>query len=373
MTFNRRLFYIGGFDPRGVRFYQQLSQDQLARHADLTRDTITMSKRSNVSRERADWTVRNDSADVTTLYTFLRWEDVVQRAWIRNPFALAARVVATYRDHARHLDFALARRLGSGPLITLLYPPIVAVLLPLLIALPLFALGLLVLPWWAALGAALPIGIVLATPMLTALHAPWLLRFFVFNGDLARRGCDAALEARLTHFVDAILAELDGPYDEVLLVTHSNGAILAMPVMARLLAARGGALPANFTLVTLGQCIPLVSCRRDARWFNATLATLATHDFRWIDIGSPPDGAAYFGVNPLLIHNVASRPRVELLSPRFHKFYEPARYHKGWRDKYEIHFDYLRTGDRVSPLDLPSIVASARPIETAVAAFRTIA
>jgi hypothetical protein len=146
-----------------------------------------------------------------------------------------------------------------------------------------------------------------------------------------------------------------------------------MLLMARLLERHGGTLPANFVLVTYGHCIPLIACRRDATGFHARLRYLSAKDFRWIDIGSPPDGAAFFGANPLLLVGPAPRPRIDLLSPRFHRFYTPETYHKGWRNKYEIHFDYLRVGDRVSPLDLPSLTASARGIEASVLAFRAIA
>lgn len=66
------------------------------------------------------------------------------------------------------------------------------------------------------------------------------------------------------------------------------------------------------------------------------------------------------------------KPRMELLSPRFHLFYNPDTYHKGYANKYEIHFDYLRMGDRVSPLDFPSLMAAARPIDASIAAFRQI-
>lgn len=371
-SFKRKTFYVGGFDPRGVRFYYQLLKEQLGRFAAKTGRQVTISPRRNVLPIRSDWTIRDDTADVTTDYSFLRWEDIVQRAWIRRPWTLARRVAGTYWQHWRLIDFKTARKLGRGPLITLFYPPLLAVLLPLLIALPIVLLGSIWLPWWLVLIVALPIGVAIAAPVLTRFHVMWLLRFFVFNGDLSRPQGDALLAERLDGFADQIAASLDDAADEVLLVTHSNGAILGMSLMRRLLDRRGGAMPANFTLVTLGHSIPLVACRRDAGWFHDDLRAIAQHDFRWIDIGSPPDGTAYCGVNPLLLQTAAPVPQVELLSPRFHKFYDPETYHKGWRNKYEIHFDYLRVGDHLSPLDFPSLMTADRTIQQSVAAFRLI-
>lgn len=371
--FKRKVFYVGGFDPRGVRFYQQLLADQMQRWSVKTGDVVTQSRRRKKSPIRSDWTIRNETRDVTTEYSFLRWEDIVSAAWIRNPMTLAVRAFAYYRGLVRTLDLTKAKSLGTGPLATLFYPPILTILLPLLITLPLSATATIWLPWWAALLAGMVAGVLIARPLLTRVHAPWLLRFFIFNGQLSAGGATQdAVEARLGGFADEIMAELTGEWDEVLLVTHSNGSILAVSLMNRLLDRAAGHLPDNFALVTMGHCIPLIACRRDATLFHERLRRLGAHDFRWVDIGSPPDGAAYFGVNPMLIVGDEARPRMDLLSPRFHLFYEPATYHKGYANKYEIHFDYLRTGDRVSPIDYPSLMASPLPIQQSVAEFRAI-
>ena len=43
--FKRKVFYLGGFDPRGVRFYHQLYREQAARYAALTSEAIEISGR----------------------------------------------------------------------------------------------------------------------------------------------------------------------------------------------------------------------------------------------------------------------------------------------------------------------------------------
>lgn len=368
--FKRKVFYVGGFDPRGVRFYHALADEQVRRYARHTGEPATVSTRKTVSDTRIDWQVANAAREVETEYSFLRWDDIVRDAWIRNPFALAARAFRAYRDNIRFLDFAKGKTLGKGPLITLFYPPVFTILLPLLAALPIALVAAIWLPWWAALGLGLALGIAIARPLLVKMHAPWLLRFFVFNSELGGGEADPRIEARLDAFADEIIAGFSGGWDEILLLTHSNGSILSVPLMVRLVQNTGGKLPATFAFVTMGHCIPLVACRSDAVRFKAQLRTLAGHDFRWIDIGSPPDGAAYSGVNPMLLVAPEARPQMELLSPRFHLFYDPDTYHKGYANKYEVHFDYLRTGDRVSELDWPSLVATERPIARAIAEFK---
>lgn len=370
--FKRKVFYVGGFDPRGVRFYYALFAEQMRRQEARTSVPVTVSKRQNRGSLRSDWTARDAGGRTVVDYTFLRWEDIVLKGWIRNPLILVSRAVSAYRHLMRHADFRLARSFGRGPLITLFYPPVTAVVLPLLLALLTGMIAALIFErTWLAFAVGLALGSVLAAVLLRTIHSPWLLRFFIFNDEIARGRTPPALTARLKAFADEIAGGVDG-YDEVLLLTHSNGSILSVSILNDLLSRWGGTAPASFTVVSMGHCIPLVACRRDAAVFRQELATLASHDFRWIDIGSPPDGAGYYGVNPLLICQDSARPSVELLSPRFHLFYDPANYRTGLASKYDIHFDYLRAGDRPSPIDFPNLMLSPRPIRESVALFREI-
>ena len=111
---------------------------------------------------------------------------------------------------------------------------------------------------------------------------------------------------------------------------------------------------------------------RKPRNFDADLKALEDKAFHYVDLSFPPDGAAYFNVNPLLLMSDRHAARVDMLSPRFHLFYEPENYHGGWSNKYEAHFDYLRVGDRLSPVDFISLTAGRRPLDDSLAAFRAI-
>lgn len=370
--FKRRVFYIGGYDPRGVRHYYQLLKTQLARFSALKGEAVTLSSRRNVSKTCTDWTVTNETADVVTHYSFLRWEDIVRDSWIRSPCRLGLRSVRAYWNYARHFEFRTARKLARGPLVTLFYPPVLSVLLPLLAGLAIGLLALIWLPVFVALPAGLVAGVALARPFLIAIRAPWLLRFFIFNSELGKGEDNLSVSRRLDDFAERIEAALSDEFDEILLIAHSNGSILSMQLMARILTRQPDTKLHNFTLVTLGHCIPLIALRRDATRFHEQLRYVASRSFHWVDIGSPPDGAAYHGVNPLLIKSQVSHPQVELLSPRFHKFHNASKQRSGLGSKYEIHFDYLRMGDRASPIDFPHLVAGNLPIAQSVANFRSL-
>lgn len=372
--FKRKVFYLGGFDPRGVRFYHQLYREQVERYARLSGERVEVSARRSGPASSALWTITNHDAGVETDYEFLRWEDLVGKVWIRNPVLLAWRSIATYVAHARHMQFRRMRKLRPGPVITILYPPLLALLIPLGLALAPASLLSLVMPFWAAAIIGIGVSAVLSGRLLNKLIVPWLLRFMYYNHTVAARGPGEEMDARLDQFAARIAEELDGShYDEVIFASHSNGTIYAMSVLRRLLELReGGALPNHFTALTLGQVVPVIALRKDARWYHADLKALEDGEFRLVDLSAPPDGAAYHDVHPIRLVSERCAARVDLLSPRFHLFYDPENYNSGWSNKYEAHFDYLRVGDRLSPVDYVSLTAGRRTIDEAIAAFRAI-
>ncbi len=373
--FRRRIFYLSGFDPRGARFYRQLHRDAMAGHAALRGAAIEVSARSRGTGMSVDWWVKDATAAAEARCSFLRWDDLVARAWGKKWLALARSMIVSAAGFLRHLEWRAAWHLGRGPCITLVYPYLAVLLLPLLAGLPLAALLALVpgVPVWLALAAGLGAGLLLARKPIDAMRAMWLIRLYIQSDRTARHGLDDRLAERLDEFAGLISHALDDGDDEVLLIAHSYGTAMAVPLMLRLIAHRGGALPEHFVLVTLGHCVGLLGCRRDATQFHAMQRELAGHAFEWVDIGSPPDGAAFSLVNPLAPAAEAGAIRLTLLSPRFHRFYNPETYHKGLAAKYDIHFDYLRCGDRVSPIDYPSLTIGARRLADAIAAFRQLA
>lgn len=370
--FKRKLFYLGGFDPRGVRFYHQMYREQAETYTRLSGEQVEVSARRSGPASSAIWTVTNHSAGVETDYEFLRWEDLVGKVWIRNPLLLAWRSIATYSAHARHMQFARMRKLRQGPVITILYPPLLAVLIPLALALVPALLLALLIPFWASALIGIALSALLSGRLLNKLIVPWLLRFMYYNHIVAAEGPGADMDARLDQFAARIAQEMDGPYDEVIFASHSNGTIYAMSVLRRILELRGQPLADNFTVLTLGQVVPVIALREDARWYHQDLKALDDKPFRLVDFSAPADGAAYHDVHPIRLVSDRCAARVDLLSPRFHLFYDPHNYNSGWSNKYEAHFDYLRVGDRLSPVDYVSLTAGRRTIDQAIEAFRTI-
>lgn len=371
--FKRKVLYLGGFDPRGARFYHWLAAEQVAggRAGGMTMGPRRRIKATEAGHGNVGWRTEADDGSFVTDTEFLVWDDVVRQHWIKGGWPLLASGARAYVNFVRQIDWATSRPIPFSSKFTLFYPGGTMALVPLLIALLLGTLlWALLLPAWAAYPLALAAGIAATPYILRRIHSLWLMRFIIFNDLLARDACGPALEERLGRFVDRIDATLDEEeWDEILFLTHSNGSMLAVPIMAALLHRRGGVLPGRFRMVTLGGMIQLVACRHDATRFGAELDVIAAADFPWLDMGSPTDGACIPLIDPCL-GRPASPPGLVQLSPRWFRYADPATYRMQRRNKYETHFNYLRRLQRPSPLDYIGITCGDRPLAASIAAFK---
>lgn len=369
-AFKRKIFYLSGFDPRGARFYHQLFAEQAEAYNRNSGNAVSIGKRHRLPPHSTSWTITDQSREVETDYVFLGWDDVVRTHWAKNPLALLKRSIAAYWNFTRLLDWPIVKTFPFGVRFAFYYPGISTILLPVLfgiiLALPFGAL----LGWRWGLLAAAPIGLAVAMFVVKKIQGFWLLRFIIFNDTLAGNRLPADVDTRMAQFADDIRISLTEDWDEILFVTHSNGSIMAVPIMARLLHALGGVLPDNFSLVTLGSCIALIGNRKDSKRFHALLETVGQGDFRWLDIGSITDGACIAGIDPCISCAHPRRARLFQTSPRWFKYCDPTIYEARRRNKYETHFDYLRTFDRISPLDYIAISAGDRPLGSSIAAFK---
>lgn len=371
--FKRKVLYLAGFDPRGERFYRGLLAGEVAAH----NAGAEAGARIDLGPRRRDgrdwhWQISDARGATQTDVLFLTWDDVVRAHWVKGWFALLRHTLASYARMIRWFAWGHAGVMRRGNWFTVYFPGISLIGLPLLVGGLVWLMadlsGAGAASLWLALAAL--IGAAAWGPrLLRRWQSHWLLRFVIFNDWFAAGEMAAALAPRLDHCADAIDAALGEPVDEVLLISHSNGTILAIPLLARLLARHGGRMPERFALVTLGGCIALASLRRDAHDFHDAARDVAAGDFQWLDIGALSDGACIALGEPF--PGVCDSPAgLTQLSPRWHHYASPASYAARRADKFNTHFDYFRRLDRASPLDYLSLLLSARPLAASIAAFR---
>lgn len=359
--FKRKIFYLSGYDPRGARFYQQLYAEQAALYAERSDREILVGDRKRAGQGNSGWTIEDKTSGATNEMVFLGWDDVIRQHWVRNPVRLLWGAVASTLAFTRAMDWRHGRTFPMGSLIAFYYPSLSTVALPIL---------LVALLWlFAGPLIALILGFGISAFIVRRIESLWMLRFIIFNDRLASNEPDPGIEARLDQMAAAIDAALAEEWDEVLFVTHSNGSVLAVPIMARLLAMHEGRLPGHFALMTLGSCIPLVGCRRDAYRYREQLESVAHGEFLWLDLGSLTDGACIPLIDPCISCATDSRPNLHILSPRWFKYCDPASYKSRRRNKYQMHFEYLRSFDRVSPLDYLRVTSGAESLPISIAAF----
>lgn len=376
----RHVFYISGFDPKGPAHYHRLYADEGAKAGLLGGYTVQVGPRRKRSEHAAGWSVNyragtEDAAGaVHTEVEFLRWDDIVRQHWPRHPGVLAWDLVVTTWLYLR--TGALWR------MFCLSWPPVVALVVPFLVLMAL----VLALPAGVALGVALghrsgsvlagllagvglvAVAFVLARATEQRLNMQWLLRSYAFTGRQGTTGWPA-LEARLDQFGRAITdrvrlaaAGADDACDEVLVVAHSSGSIMAVAALARALAAdpqltRRGP---QVSLLTLGQWIPLLTSLPSAAGFRSELDRLARDPaLAWVDFTAPPDGCCFALTDPVTAAGLPpARPNhPRLLSPRFAATFSPAAYREIRRDRFRLHFQYLMASELRGDYDYTAITA----------------
>jgi len=368
----RLVFYLGGFDPQGPAHYHRLYAEEAARQAAVSGYAIDVGPRERAGPHASRWAADAtwpDSTRVQSTIEFLRWDDIVREHWPRSRWAVMLSALGT-----------TARQVANGVLWKILktsWPAFLVLFMPPLLVIALLAMLVAI--------AALATSLVLHGPVLTAValtaalvwllslfgrwaeakvQMAWLMRSTRFilqqaNGEVP------ALETRLDEFAGRLVAaHASAGVDEILVVGHSSGAMLAVSVVARALTNAPARLDAgpSLSLLTLGECIPMLSYQPPAAAFRAELARIATSSaWSWVDFTAPPDGCCFALVDP----TAACEQRggstdwhpPKRLSPRFAQLFEADTYRGIRRDKYRCHFQYLMASERPGAYDYFAITA----------------
>src|SRR5688500_2357251 len=243
----RRVFYISGFDPRGVAAYHRLFSEQSRAHATRFGVPLQSGPRKRESSLSSVWSARRatDDGAVETTFEFPHWDDIARAHWHagwRNLYKIAFKIYW----HGLVACDILRRvyRISKWNFLTGIAPAVVLFLLPPLAALAGWwghALGARAFPeagWVAwALGAAGFAAIIAAAWWLERFFSlGWLLRTygFVFDCSLERV---PELDERMERFAERIAAYVESSDDdEIIVVGHSVGANVAVSVLAKALA-----------------------------------------------------------------------------------------------------------------------------------------
>src|SRR5690349_12949875 len=130
----RRVFYIAGFDPRGVGAYHRLYQEESQKQAAVSGYSVQVSQRKRESQLSSTWTAKRvvDGVIVDTTFEFPHWDDIARRHWHGGYTQLFLLAFKVYWYWLIASDFLVRRifRVSKWNFLTGIAPALVLFVLP---------------------------------------------------------------------------------------------------------------------------------------------------------------------------------------------------------------------------------------------------
>lgn len=354
----RCVFYFSGFDPRGGRHYHELYKTEALKHPDEKVSGLTVGPRRKDSDGDTGWTVQSKSDHHATLteFKFMAWDDIVRQNWPKSRLSHWARYLRItpylFRYGFPKKSWALSTQFSGVIFFPVLLIIGTCVAIALALSIMLWLASILGWPLWTGALASLLVALALweAAHRFEARRSlGWIMRSTAFTAHQST-GNTPALDARLDEFAHKLIVRarlrLD---DEILIVGHSSGAIMACAALGRALklAPDIAAGPVTIGLVTLGQCIPSLGLLRGATQFRDELAEIGrTPELTWVDFSAVTDRCCYPMIDPIRGSEVTFTDKPQVLevrcvNPQFHVQLGASQYEALKKNPFHLHFQYL--------------------------------
>lgn len=345
----RDVFYIAGYDPRGYRHYYTMFKKNLSLQNEILKYNYTISKSQIKPNSFPFWEINTEKTEIR--YTFLSWNDIVKKNWSQD---LKDALYDCYSFFRIYTITGLFIKFGKESFNQLAtgYYPFFYVLLSLIFTFSCAFGALFYLKnFHLALGILAFIACLFVLPKILfkfgkKLAVFWIARIcsFCANWEKNRQG---QLEQRMQEFSQTIFENLkthskEKDY-ELILIAHSVGTILCINVLTKVLkkCEQENIDFSNLKILTLGECIPLVSYQKISHEFRKDLEYLGSKNLIWYDFTSIIDGACFAQVDFIRTSGVKAKFSPKYLSAKFHTLYHKQDYKKIKKDKYKAHFLYL--------------------------------
>jgi pimeloyl-ACP methyl ester carboxylesterase len=330
----RLVIHVQGYDARSLAENFDRFQREYARACAL----YGLSGEVRAAVEAPDgmsgmWDVatRGEGWQVETRYRLLRWDDLVRNDLARAPWW---KIVQMYRTTGvALLNGAFGRILRMNwRFAVIAFAPILLITVWLLLG---SFVGILCMNLVAALGAPVLVAKIVGGVTGVGGFASVLWLSEPITGLLQRCDETASIDEfvngkrkdwseRLDAFAgDVADAVRESQADEVVIVGHGFGAVLAINVLGRALARDGtlGHSGPRVALLTLGAGLPVVSFNPEAKGFRNRLRQLATATgIDWIDVQSRDDILSFCPFDPIADNDIglgAERRNPKVLTVRF--------------------------------------------------------
>ena len=356
-TVSKRLvLHVGGYDPitphAGAqrRFVREIARFQLIWSVKASIDGLrdgADAMKWNVTTTGPNWRVETD-------YHLVRWDDVIE-TFSRRPiyWRIPLGIIA-------FLDFVV-----SGALLGYLrtnWHYAVFFLYPFVMfgasSLVAFLIGLLVLKANGSIAVAIVVVVVLLAGLLVGpwrwLHLGALFDDWSFSREYVRKG-NWILEQRLDRLAAQIVAAASGSdADELLIIGHSLGAVLAVDLLDRALRLDPafGMRKIPVTFITIGSSVLKIGMHRGATRFRAALARVAlSPDIFWGDYQARVDIMNFYNTNPMAEMGLPTGDGPVVRLVEFGRMLEHAMYRRIRLKFYRLHCQFISGNDRRAPYD----------------------
>jgi pimeloyl-ACP methyl ester carboxylesterase len=369
------MFYLGGYDPVDAdaqyrRFSRQLKIFTRTWNVAAELGAIKVSDATSC----AQWRIASYTSDwrVDTVFDVMLWDDLVRKDLSQPFFTRILNGSLHYFDFivsgALRRYFAANWRYGSY----YLYPMLMSAVLACCAGLLAYKMAVWSDPTgFREVAVRLPLGILMFVGLLWLvggrLRILSLLDLWSFTYDYIR-GNRRDLEERLDQFAKLLIEQArDRTVDEIIIVGHSLGAMLAVDVAARALGLDPGfaSVGTSVCVLTVGATIPKVVLHEKAgQRRDATAVVAAEASIAWWEIYSIEDFISFYKFHPVELKRIDRQwPREK---PNIRKFplrrmLRPATYNRYRFHFLRLHYQTVMANDAHSEYDF--FLALCGPIE----------
>jgi hypothetical protein len=368
----RHVLYVEGYDPQGAEGYYRLFQGARRRFRNIWPIRLDLGPLMLASEEIACWHVAAHAPNwsVVTRYEFLRQEQFIRadmaepmrRHIVRSLAWIADDIVsgALFRILRASWRFGLALLYFELLLLAWLALPValgVEIGLVLERALP----GLIAVPIAAAVLAAVVL-FLLSRPLADRLQVVQITNHWPRLRKYARgepTWFDQTIETGAQRLIEIARAS---EADEIVVIGHSGGGVMAPAVVARAFELDGelGRRGPKLVLLTLGSIMPAVGLHPAAKRMRAAIARLSSEcSLTWVDCQSRKDILNFWDFDPVTgigIDPGARRCNPLIWTVRFKDMVSPQYYRRFRVSFFRLHYQFIMTGDRRAPYDYLMLV-----------------
>lgn len=368
----RLVFHLGGYDPVTPEAAYRRFVRELRRFAGTWSASAAASEQE-LRTDEAEWRVVASGPNwrVATEYRLVRWDDVIAAAgrrpiWLRLPLGLVA-----FCDFVAAGAFWAYLRTNWRYAGFFLYPWFLfAVLAGVAIVIALLIAEAFASPLVGILVGALALSALAQWPG-RRLYLSLLFDDWIFSSAYLRHG-DPVLDARLERIAEEISeAARAGGTDEIVIVGHSLGAVLAVDLLDRVLKrdptlGQSGALLA---FLSIGSSILKIGLHRRATRLRAALTRVASAPgIFWAEYQALTDIMNFYKCDPMaaLGLSAAGRPVVRIV--RIREMLAPAAYGRIRRNFFRLHNQFVSANDRRNAYDYFMLLCGPLSVECQVRA-----